>query len=77
MLISCGAANCLKKQIFDYKQVMDTLIGSVITEQSLDVDAVSGATYSSNGIKEAVANALSLDYTPSTVQNEGRGGFRH
>ena len=54
-----------------------TIIQEIIANQSVNVDAVSGATYSSNGIKEAVANALSLDYTPSTVQNEGRGGFRH
>ena len=54
-----------------------TIIQEIIANQSVNVDAVSGATYSSNGIKEAVANALSLNYTPSTVQNEGRGGLRH
>lgn len=36
-----------------------TVTQSIISHQSSDVDAVSGATYSSNGIMEAVANALS------------------
>ena len=54
-----------------------TIIQEMIANQSVNVDAVSGATYSSNGIKEAVANALSLDYTSSAVQSKGRGGFRH
>ena len=54
-----------------------TIIQEIIDNQSVNVDAVSGATYSSNGIKEAVANALSLDYTSSAVQSKGRGGFRH
>jgi urocanate reductase len=30
----------------------------IIRDQKVDVDAVSGATYTSNGIKEAVRNAL-------------------
>lgn len=34
------------------------IIDIIIKKQSTDVDAVSGATYSSNGIKEAVNNAL-------------------
>ena len=34
------------------------IIDIMIKKQSTDVDAVSGATYSSNGIKEAVNNAL-------------------
>ena len=54
-----------------------TIIQEIIDNQSVNVDAVSGATYSSNGIKEAVANALSLDYTPSAIQSEGHGGFRN
>ncbi|HHV56586.1 MAG TPA: FMN-binding protein [Firmicutes bacterium] len=31
----------------------------IVEKQSTDVEAVSGATYTSNGIKEAVQNALS------------------
>jgi len=34
------------------------VIDEVIATQSVDVDAISGATYSSNGIKEAISNAL-------------------
>ncbi|CDI58753.1 Protein of unknown function [Lactobacillus helveticus CIRM-BIA 951] len=29
-----------------------------MTNQSADIDAVSGATFTSNGVKEAVADAL-------------------
>ena len=35
-----------------------TLIPSIISKQSLKVDSISGATYSSNGIKSAVRDAL-------------------
>ncbi|MDO4617352.1 MAG: FMN-binding protein [Lachnospiraceae bacterium] len=35
-----------------------SVIDAILSTQSLDVDAVSGATYSSNGIIEAVSNAL-------------------
>lgn len=30
----------------------------ILTKQSADIDAVSGATFTSNGVKEAVAEAL-------------------
>lgn len=39
-----------------------SVINSVINSQSVDVATVSGATMSSNGILEAVANALGLTY---------------
>ncbi len=35
-----------------------TLVPLMISGQTWDVDAVSGATYSSNGIRNAVKNAL-------------------
>lgn len=35
-----------------------SIIDSVVTKQSLEVDAVTGATYSSNGILEALKNAI-------------------
>ena len=41
----------------------DTVIGEIIEAQSLNVRTVSGATMSSNGILEAVANALGVEYT--------------
>ena len=57
-----------------FERAESTVVQEIIDNQSVNVDAVSGATYSSNSIKEAVANALSVDYTPSTIQNEGHGG---
>ncbi|MDO5292515.1 MAG: FMN-binding protein [bacterium] len=35
------------------------ILDKIISSQSTNVDAISGATYSSNGLKEAVQNALS------------------
>ncbi|SHM17950.1 FMN-binding protein [Ruminococcus flavefaciens] len=53
------------------------VITSIIKSQSTDVDAVSGATFSSNGIKEAVADALGIEFTnPNSTQQRGHGG-RH
>ena len=53
------------------------VISSIIKSQSTDVDAVSGATFSSNGIKEAVADALGIEFTnPNSTQQRGHGG-RH
>ena len=53
------------------------VISSIINSQSTDVDAVSGATFSSNGIKEAVADALGIEFTnPNSTQQRGHGG-RH
>jgi uncharacterized protein with FMN-binding domain len=40
-----------------------TILDAILAAQSVEVDTVSGATYSSNGILEAVADALSLDFT--------------
>lgn len=53
------------------------VISSIIKSQSTDVDAVSGATFSSNGIIEAVADALGIEFTnPNSTQQRGHGG-RH
>lgn len=41
-----------------YDRAFDTVIEEIIDSQSISVDAVSGATYSSKGIMEAVENAL-------------------
>lgn len=50
------------------------VISSIIKSQSTDVDAVSGATFSSNGIKEAVADALGIEFTnPNSTQQRGHG----
>ena len=42
-----------------YNRAIGKITNSVISSQSGSVDTVSGATYSSNGIIEAVKNALS------------------
>ena len=55
------------------------VISEIIANQTASVDAVSGATFSSNGIMEAVANALGLEYTATTPTggNHGGPGGRH
>ena len=58
----------------------DTMIERILSAQSVDVDTVSGATFSSNGILEAVANALGQEFESSTVSSGGegqRGGHGH
>ena len=60
-----------------FSRAENGVISSVIKSQSTDVDAVSGATFSSNGIKEAVADALGIEFTnPNSTQQKGHGG-RH
>lgn len=39
-------------------QVEDQLKQEILTKQSADIDAVSGATFTSNGVKDAVRQAL-------------------
>ena len=41
-----------------YWQSATAIIDEVVEKQSADVDSVSGATYSSKGLKEAISNAL-------------------
>jgi uncharacterized protein with FMN-binding domain len=53
------------------------VISAILQSQDTDVDAVSGATFSSNGIKEAVADALGIEFTnPNSSMEKGHGG-RH
>lgn len=47
------------------------LIGQIIQKQTTNVDAVSGATYSSRGILEAVRNALKQAANPAAGQQPG------
>ncbi len=42
-----------------YKPAMEQIPGEIVAQQSLNVDAVSGATYTSVGIMDAVNDALS------------------
>ncbi len=52
----------------------ETVINEIIEAQSLNVQTVSGATMSSNGIIDAVANALGIAYTNP---NSTHGSRRH
>ncbi len=58
-----------------FEQASPSVIEDIISSQSVEVDAVSGATFSCNGIMEAVANALNVDFTNpnSTLQEGGHG----
>ena len=59
-----------------FSRAKSTVISEIISGQTSDVDAVSGATYSSNGIMEAVADALDVAYaatTPSGGQQNRNG----
>lgn len=46
-----------------FNKAKNVIINEIISSQSLEVQTVSGATYSSNGIIEAVANALDINFT--------------
>jgi uncharacterized protein with FMN-binding domain/NAD-dependent dihydropyrimidine dehydrogenase PreA subunit len=46
-----------------FSRAKSTVISEIIQNQSVNVTAVSGATFSSNGIMSAVANALGVSYT--------------
>lgn len=60
-----------------FSRAQSGVVDEILSQQRIDVDTVSGATFSSNGIIEAVANALGLSYenTNSTLDEAGHGGF--
>lgn len=61
-----------------FSRAKDTIISEIRSAQSIHVDTVSGATFSSNGILEAVADALGLDFTnPSSAASQGGGQGWH
>ncbi|MGM9532395.1 4Fe-4S binding protein [Intestinibacter sp.] len=64
-----------------FDKAQNTIINEIISNQSTDVDVVSGATYSSNGIIEAVSDALGVSFTNPNDQMENErghgGGHRH
>lgn len=60
-----------------FSRAQSGVIASIVSSQDPDVDAVSGATFSSNGIMEAVANALGISYENTNSQQQaaqGQGG---
>lgn len=53
---------------FHLMKAESTVIEEILSSQSVDVTPVSGATFSSNGIIEAVSNALDLEFeNPNTT----------
>jgi uncharacterized protein with FMN-binding domain/NAD-dependent dihydropyrimidine dehydrogenase PreA subunit len=54
-----------------FSRAKSTIISEIVSNQSINVQTVSGATMSSNGIIEAVANALGISYSNSNsnIQN--------
>ena len=56
-----------------FQRAQSGVIPAILQVQSVNVSAVSGATYSSRGILEAVADALQLDASALPEINETRG----
>lgn len=50
-------------------QRAESIIDNIINNQSLNVDAVSGATFSSKGIVEAVENALQTAVSEGQIES--------
>ena len=50
----------LYKHVSNHSQLIDNMLDRVISAQGVNVDTVSGATHSSEGILEAIADALGL-----------------
>ena len=58
-----------------FNRAQSAVISQIIANQTPDVDVVSGATYSSRGLMEAVATALGIsDILPETNPAPGTGG---
>ena len=62
-----------------FERAQDTVISEILSSQNVNVSSVSGATFSSNSIKAAVADALNISYTnentaQGSVQEGGHGG---
>ena len=56
-----------------FSRAADSMIEAILNNQSLRVNTVSGATFSSNGILEAVADALDLSFTNPNTSNNRQG----
>ncbi|MFV0529646.1 MAG: 4Fe-4S binding protein [Lachnospiraceae bacterium] len=58
-----------------FQRAQSTVISEILQSQSTEVDTVSGATYSSNSIIAAVADALGISYTnPNSSINTQQSG---
>lgn len=60
-----------------FSRAASPIIEDIINTQSLDVDCVSGATFSSNGILEAVANALNVNFDNPNESSPRKGGSKN
>ena len=60
-----------------FSRAQSSLILAILNAQGVDVSTVSGATFSSNGILEAVADALDIDFTNPNASMGGRKKGRH
>ena len=62
-----------------FSRAQGSMIDRIMENQGINVSTVSGATYSSNSILEAVADALDIEFTnPNSSMSSGqRGGRRH
>lgn len=60
-----------------FERAESTIIDKIISAQSIQVSTVSGATFSSNSILEAVADALGTDWTNPNSSMQGEGGHGH
>ena len=56
-----------------FSRAADSMIEAILKNQSLRVNTVSGATFSSNGILEAVADALDLSFTNPNASDNRQG----
>lgn len=59
-----------------FSRAATPIIEDIIDTQSLDVACVSGATFSSNGILEAVANALNVEFDNPNQSSSRKGGYK-
>lgn len=60
-----------------FQKAQSSILNQILSEQTIDVQNVSGATFSSNGILEAVANALNINFdNPNqyNINKDDRGG---
>ncbi|MBQ7541088.1 MAG: FMN-binding protein [Clostridia bacterium] len=57
-----------------FSRAQSGVIDRILSAQSVDVSTVSGATFSSNSIREAVADALSISFTNPNPSAGGHGG---
>ena len=60
-----------------FSRAQSGVIANILKTQGIDVSTVSGATFSSNSILEAVADALDLDFTNPNTSASGMGRGHH